>query len=92
MSLAYRVLPSEVDDIGASDIDMLTRYWNEEPWGSLRDNLHAALIAREVRSTAFKGKHEVKDFMLARRKTSVESRRGFFDMFRTLAKARKKLK
>lgn len=25
------------------------RYWVEEPWGPYRDNLHAALIAREVR-------------------------------------------
>lgn len=24
------------------------RYWSEEPWGSWRDNLHAAIIARSV--------------------------------------------
>jgi len=24
-------------------------YWKAEPWGPFRDNLHAALIAREVR-------------------------------------------
>jgi hypothetical protein len=24
------------------------RYWREEPWGPWRDNLHAAIIAREI--------------------------------------------
>lgn len=27
------------------------RYWDAEPWGSWRDNFHAAIIAREVRRT-----------------------------------------
>lgn len=26
-------------------------YWNEEPWGAWRDNLHAAMLAREVAKT-----------------------------------------
>jgi hypothetical protein len=24
------------------------RYWNEEPWGALRDNMHAAMIVSEL--------------------------------------------
>lgn len=50
--------------LSAPDYDLLCRYWNEEPWGAYRDNLHAAIVAREVRRTAFKGKHRVSDFML----------------------------
>lgn len=26
----------------------MRRYWSEEPWGAWRDNMHAAIIAREV--------------------------------------------
>lgn len=25
------------------------QYWEEEPWGPFRDNLHTAILAREVR-------------------------------------------
>lgn len=25
------------------------RYWDEEPWGPWRDNLHTAIIAKEIR-------------------------------------------
>lgn len=25
------------------------KYWDVEPWGAKRDNLHAAIIAREIR-------------------------------------------
>lgn len=41
--------PSEVDDLPAPDYDLLVRYYAEEPWGAWRDNMHAAMIAREVR-------------------------------------------
>ncbi len=27
------------------------RYWESEPWGAWRDNMHAAVIAREIRRT-----------------------------------------
>lgn len=43
--------PSEVMALPASDFDILTRYWAEEPWGSHRDNMHAAIIATEIRRT-----------------------------------------
>jgi hypothetical protein len=75
-----------VDDIGASDIDMMTRYWSEEPWGSVRDNLHAAIIAREVRSTAYKGEHKIKDFLLTRPPTIKEQRQSVFDLFRSMVR------
>lgn len=42
------------------------RYWDEEPWGPWRDNLHAALIAREVKRPYLpKGtKSKLDDFMV----------------------------
>jgi hypothetical protein len=43
------ILPSAVRNIPAEDYDLLLAYWDEEPWGAWRDNLHAAIIAREVR-------------------------------------------
>lgn len=27
------------------------RYWDEEPWGPWRDNMHTAILAREIRRT-----------------------------------------
>lgn len=41
-------------------------YWQEEPWGPYRDNLHAAIIAREVIRPHLKrhAKVDIKDFML----------------------------
>lgn len=42
-------LPSAVAAMPASDYDLLSRYFAIEPWGPWRDNLHAAIIAREVR-------------------------------------------
>lgn len=41
--------PSLVEQMGATDYDLLARYWEAEPWGPWRDNMHAALICREIR-------------------------------------------
>jgi hypothetical protein len=30
------------------------KYWEEEPWGPWRDNLHTAILAREVRRSRVK--------------------------------------
>ena len=40
--------PHEVYDLPANDVELLRRYWLEEPWGAWRDNIHAAIIAREI--------------------------------------------
>lgn len=40
--------PSAVGHLPSRDVQLLERYWREEPWGAWRDNLHAAIIAREV--------------------------------------------
>lgn len=42
------------------------KFWEEEPWGPYRDNLHAAIIAREVRRRYLKkgAKSKLDDFMV----------------------------
>jgi len=86
VSLAIGILPSEVVEIGASDYDLLQRYWHEEPWGPYRDNVHAAIIAREIRRGSYKGEHLLKDFMLqVPERRAAEARSGVFNMFRSFA-------
>ena len=90
--MALGLLPSEVEDIGASDYDLLWRHWLEEPWGPFRDNMHAAMIAREVRKTAFKGDHKLDQWMITKPKVSVgkEFRNAFFNLFKIGARRRTK--
>jgi len=42
------------------------KYWEVEPWGSWRDNAHAAIIAREIRRPQLKKgtKVSIEDFMM----------------------------
>jgi hypothetical protein len=77
--------------MGCADYDLLLRYWAEEPWGSYRDNVHAAIIAREVRRGTIKGAHAIKDFLLqtAERKAQ-EDRGGFFGAFRAMVTGKRK--
>jgi hypothetical protein len=39
------------------------KYWEEEPWGPWRDNLHTAMVAREIRRTVFKSGLSLEGFM-----------------------------
>ncbi|MBA3562898.1 MAG: hypothetical protein H0W33_02600 [Gammaproteobacteria bacterium] len=39
----------EVRDLGLTELTRWGRYWAEEPWGPWRDNLHAAIVSRELR-------------------------------------------
>ena len=79
--------------MGCADYDLLQRYWREEPWGAYRDNVHAAIIAREIRRGTVKGAHAIKDFLLqtAERREqeeqsrAQEGRKGLFGMFRAMA-------
>lgn len=91
MSLAIGILPSEVSELGAQDYDLLQRYWYEEPWGSYRDNVHMAVIAREVRRANYKGEHKLDDFMLKSPERRVsDERSSVFNMFRGMLRGRKK--
>lgn len=35
---------AQVGELSTSELSRWHRYWNEEKWGPIRDNLHAALI------------------------------------------------
>lgn len=71
--------PSEVRTLPGSDVDLLARYWGEEPWGPWRDNLHAAIVATAVQNGGFrrpKRSAEHRDFMLRPRGRSQRENRG----------------
>lgn len=75
--------------MGVADYDLLQRYWAEEPWGAYRDNVHAAIIAREIRRGTVKGAHAIKDFLLQTAEKRAEDemqqgRSGLFGMFRAM--------
>lgn len=36
--------------MSARELDDWARYYGVEPWGSVRDNMHAGLIAAEIRA------------------------------------------
>ncbi len=91
MGLAYGIAPSEVSELGCSDYDLLQQYWAEEPWGAYRDNVHAAIIAREIRRGTVKGAHAIKDFLLqTTERRAQEERGGFFGAFRSMVKGKRK--
>lgn len=82
----------------ARDYAMLQLYWQHEPWGAWRDNLHTAMLAREVlRPHMKKGAQlNLSDFMIQhpddiaeqqaeRRKTAA---RNLFQLFKSIAKKR----
>ncbi len=74
------------------------KYWELEPWGSFRDNLHAAIIAREVRKAFASPKAVVTldDFMVenpAVRQEQIEKKRAqaasqFIGMLKVVATKR----
>lgn len=88
------LLPSQIEDIPASDHDLLVRYWIEEPWGPWRDNMHAAMIALELHRANFKGEVSLSDFMVKgpwkraqdAAEKQVAAKRDLFAYFRTIAK------
>lgn len=78
--------------MGVSDYMLLQKYWMQEPWGAYRDNLHAGIIAREVRRGNFRGAHSIEPFMIVHkdlRKVPAEQRaanNGLISMLKTIAK------
>lgn len=84
-------LPSELRQIPARDFDLLALYWKHEPWGPWRDNLHTALIAREVRRPLVKDqrKNLLSDFMIRdpaeRAEEGSKKIAGIFTLFKTVA-------
>lgn len=66
VAIALGRTPSEVRAMSASDIQLMHRYWQEEPWGAYRDNLHTGMIAAAVvnASGRFKKEARADHFML----------------------------
>lgn len=89
VALALGVAPSALDEFPATDLDLLRRYWEEEPWGALRDNLHAAMIAREVRRPQMRRgqPNSLDDFMYSRpERREAAAKAGVVAMLRAMAK------
>jgi hypothetical protein len=90
------MLPHEVGELPASEAELLQRYWLEEPWGPWRDNLHAAIIAREtIKAGGYKAP-TLDIFML---KTSTQKHaeqraagKGFVDMLKSIAVRKRRAK
>lgn len=64
------------------------RYWIEEPWGPYRDNLHAAVIAREVRRPQLRkgAKVELDDFIVVNPETRrAEATGNLIDFLKIVA-------
>lgn len=83
--------PTEIREFSATDFDLLAMYWKAEPWGPWRDNMHAALIAREIRRPWLKDptKNDIGDFILKpdeeRQEENQKKLAGFFSFFKTIA-------
>jgi hypothetical protein len=73
-------------DLPAQDFDLLARFYAESPWGSWRDNLHAAIIARELRIQRTGKRANLDDFMFmlpdVRRKKNLT---GLVDALKAMA-------
>lgn len=65
------------------------RYWIEEPWGPFRDNLHAAIVAREVRRPQLRkgAKSELDEFMVINPQTRrAEATANMLNYLKLIAK------
>lgn len=69
------------------------RYWDDEPWGPYRDNMHAAIIAREVRRPYMRRGTTTKiaDFLIVNPlRRQREATGKFVDFLKMIAKKRPK--
>lgn len=69
------------------------KFWEIEPWGAYRDNLHTALIAREVKLGRIKPGRSVKldEFILVDPKSRArENKAGFLAFMRLIGKPQKR--
>jgi hypothetical protein len=79
--------------ISPADYEGEWLYWQEEPWGPYRDNLHFAMLCREViRPYLRKGaKVQIEDFMLRPEEQKKASRvDAFLQQLFAISKPRKK--
>lgn len=75
---------------------LLEQYWVEEPWGPVRDNIHAGMIAAVVANSGFrkfKKSLSATDFMLKPREREQQENRGsLLALFRAIATKKEKNK
>ena len=65
--------------MSARELDDWARYYAQEPWGAVRDNMHAGLIAAEIRAPRIKRGKKLptyKDFMFRDAETARAERRA----------------
>lgn len=63
--------------MSAREFDLWARYWQAEPWGAMRDNMHAGLVCSSVIAPHVRrGKKAptYKDYMLKDAATALEER------------------
>ena len=82
--------PSEIKALPLSDIGLLCRYWEDEPWGPYRDNLHAGLIAATVANSSIRKLRrapQAADFLLEpARKRKQKGGKALLSALRAMAK------
>lgn len=62
------------------------QYYFFEPWGTWRDNMHAALIAREIRRVHVKNPPKLEDYLLVRPEEPVDPTSGLVSAFTVIGK------
>lgn len=70
-------------------------YWLAEPWGAFRDNLHAAIVAAQVRALRMKKgtRISLEQFMVVDpRSRARENRAGFVALLRLMGRPRDEVK
>lgn len=69
----------EVQSMGSTEYDRWLRYWQQEPWGPWRDNMHAALIVSKLHNIHKKKSAKAAtpdDFMLRDRQSNRDRQTG----------------
>lgn len=86
--------PSGVEELPASDFDLLSRLWEDEPWGPWRDNLHFSMLIREVLRAGGFRPPKVDAFMLRNPNVGVKEGRkmkaNVFSFMKTMAVRKKR--
>lgn len=65
--------------LGSGEYADWIAYWDVEPWGALRDNMHTGILASILHASAARGKGKkltVQDFMLKSREEDREQKTG----------------
>lgn len=92
VSIALGRTPTEVRAMSASDMNQMSRYWAEEPWGPYRDNLHAGMVAAAVMNASGRYKKPVRaeQFLIKVRDRAADGKRLLTALKMLATKKRKK--